>query len=423
MELFKKQDDLHDLKRVNQIGNLKAVPEVPAETAPIAPMPATWAALNPQASPVTIEAAQEIANKLGFIDVPVPSKIDGGITQWKYSDKFGNKLIVSTDQEGKPIKLVRTYDRPVVAMNGSAPIEGVTRIETDSSGTRITTHEGHIEWFDSKRLDAAPDIQTALDWFPASRTYRIAGVGLVRVPYNFDPTKPVNFVIYNHGNDGDYEYDYNRLHMDRRMAKEDNPNRVYISMDRVGTGSPEAFEKSMARIVKEVPQLQGVASTDKGGINLAMIGHIAVVAFSGGSYQGGIQQLQSTLLKNKIDAVYWAGGLFNSSEQPLWDWYGKGEGKRLFVVRSDGDDTKGSVDDFVKGLREEKEISVEVMEGCPDLQELRGAQEPDENKTNPIVQAMESPNATGTAYVFQCETAHGNVIDRYMFPFIKGWGF
>ena len=159
---------------------------------------------------------------------------------------------------------------------------------------------------------------------------------VVAVPINLDPSQKVNFVFLNHGLDTNSKTVYNKYHLGEQMAGAP-PNTVFVSMNTGKVTDAGNFDNTVSSLIKNTPGLEGLRQPD-GKIDTSKIGNVGVVAFSAGHW-AALKELQSSMLKDHIKDVFWAGAFVEGgSPDELNPWIKankdalKNGDKRLLVM-------------------------------------------------------------------------------------------
>ncbi|HEY9755306.1 MAG TPA: hypothetical protein V6C97_09100 [Oculatellaceae cyanobacterium] len=142
---------------------------------------------------------------------------------------------------------------------------------------------------------------------------------MVRIPKNFDPTKPINLVVYNHGYYTTAEGDFNKNHLDKQMEGAP-PNTVLIVPEwqtAPGSKSPKEgnfanrgqFDAMVQDIFNHTPELKGKTLND--------VGTVGIVSHSAG-FIPTEAELYNNKLSAKVNSVTLLDSLYRPDEFDSW---------------------------------------------------------------------------------------------------------
>lgn len=142
---------------------------------------------------------------------------------------------------------------------------------------------------------------------------------IVRIPANFDPTKPIHLAIFNHGWTVSVRGAYNASHLGEQMANAP-PNTVLIvpewqrtagasNSNQGNFSTPGKFRSMLQEIFNKTPELQGKTLNDVDGISI--LSHSA-------GYVPTSTELYNNGLEDKVKSITMLDSLYNSSEFDSW---------------------------------------------------------------------------------------------------------
>jgi len=142
---------------------------------------------------------------------------------------------------------------------------------------------------------------------------------MVRLPENFDPNKPINLVIYNHGFYDSAKSSFYGANLDEQM-KSAPPNTILVSpewqsrpaaksSDEGGLSAPGAFKGMLEDIFKRIPELDGKSLDD--------VAKISIISHSAG-YTPAMSEIYDNGLEGKISSVTLLDSLYNGTGFDKW---------------------------------------------------------------------------------------------------------
>ena len=142
---------------------------------------------------------------------------------------------------------------------------------------------------------------------------------IVRLPENFDRSKPINLVIYNHGYSDSAKSSVKNAELNRQMAAAP-PNTVLIvpewqkdpgsrSSDQGNFKNRDQFKGMLQDVLDSTPELQGKTLSD--------VSHIGIVAHSAG-YGPTTTELYKNNLGNKVNSVTLLDSLYDPKALDPW---------------------------------------------------------------------------------------------------------
>jgi hypothetical protein len=146
---------------------------------------------------------------------------------------------------------------------------------------------------------------------------------MVLLPKNFDPSKPIHLVVYDHGWYDNAKSAYNKSHLAEQMAKAP-PNTVLIVPEwqkTPGSSGPEGgvqgeFSKPgfLSGMVQEIfdktPELKNKT--------LADVDHIGIISHSAGFHAAESEVYNNGEFSKKIDSVTLLDSLYNGQGFDKW---------------------------------------------------------------------------------------------------------
>jgi hypothetical protein len=142
---------------------------------------------------------------------------------------------------------------------------------------------------------------------------------MVRLPENFDPNKPINLVIYNHGFYDSAKTSFAGANLDEQM-KSAPPNTILVSPEWQSRPAEKnsnegplaargAFRGMLEDAFKQIPELKGKSLDD--------VAKIGIISHSAG-YTPAMSEIYDNGLESKISSVTLLDSLYNGAGFDKW---------------------------------------------------------------------------------------------------------